>query len=49
MGHDRKWYTEQLEDVCRKHFWVVDELENFHPEPVSKKPSLIESDEGGVE
>ena len=29
MAHDRKWFAAQLEDVCRQHFWVVEELEDF--------------------
>ena len=29
MAHDVRWFTETLESVCRKHFWVVEELEQF--------------------
>jgi exopolysaccharide biosynthesis predicted pyruvyltransferase EpsI len=27
MTHDKKWFKETLEEVCRKNFWVVDEVE----------------------
>jgi hypothetical protein len=27
MAHDRKWFLETLEQVCRKHFYVVDSLD----------------------
>ena len=29
MTHDRKWFAETLEAVCREHFYVVDKLETF--------------------
>lgn len=29
MAHDRRWFTQALEEVCRKHFFVVDQLEAF--------------------
>jgi dynein heavy chain, axonemal len=29
MTHDKKWFEKNLEEVCRKHFWVVEELEIF--------------------
>jgi hypothetical protein len=29
MAHDVRWFTETLEAVCRKHFWVREELEEF--------------------
>jgi hypothetical protein len=29
MTHDRTWFIENLEEVCRKHFYVVDQLEQF--------------------
>ena len=29
MSHDRQWLVSELEKVCRKHFYVVDEIEEF--------------------
>jgi hypothetical protein len=28
MAHDRRWFTGALEEVCRAHFFVVDQLED---------------------
>lgn len=46
MVHDRKWFAETLEEVCRKHFYVVDELEVFEPAQ-GKKTDKKESDAAG--
>ena len=43
MTHDKKWFCEMLEEVCRKHFWVVEELEHFESSPV-RKPKVKEED-----
>ena len=29
MHHDLKWFQQSLQEVCRKNFWVVDQIENF--------------------
>jgi dynein heavy chain len=29
MTHDRNWFVQTLEEVCRRHFYVVDELEDI--------------------
>jgi len=39
MAHDRKWFVETLEEVCREHFYVVDELEVFENTDTQKQAS----------
>ena len=39
MAHDRKWFTETLQEVCREHFYVVDELEVFDDAHTQKEGS----------
>jgi len=39
MKHDKDWFIQMLEEVCRKHFYVVDELEEFHDTPADKEGS----------
>ena len=29
MQHDLNWLKQNLEEVCRKYFFVVDEIEDF--------------------
>lgn len=38
MAHDKQWLVRTLEEVCRAHFYVVDQLETFHTTPGSRKP-----------
>jgi len=44
MTHDMKWFVDNLEESCRKNFWVVEELEHFESSPV-RKPKKKEEDE----
>ena len=39
MVHDRKWFTEALKEVCKEHFYIVDELEVFGSTEGPKKAS----------
>ena len=49
MAHDKKWFVETLEDVCRQNFYVVDELEVFGNTEVQKKDSKENTTDGEKE
>lgn len=49
MTHDKKWFVKALEEVCRKHFWVVEELEHFEESPVRKAKRADDDEEKSSE
>lgn len=46
MTHDREWFVNMLEKVCRNHFYVVDSLEELEAMKTSQSKDLKESSKG---
>ena len=49
MAHDKQWFVDTLEDVCRQNFYVVDEVEVFGNTEVQKKDSKTNTTENEKE
>lgn len=53
MVHDQQWLAEKIEEVCRQHFYVVDQLEDFVLQESSLQNSRsqesVGDDEDGID
>lgn len=48
MVHDKAWFREMLEEVCRQHFYVVDDMSLVTAAAAPKDGGAAEKGEGGA-
>jgi dynein heavy chain len=49
MAHDKTWFTETLEEVCREHFYVVDDEALVKAAAAKKEEGAADKGEEGAE